>query len=279
MAELRIRTPTPQEEAWGLYVTAVGSVQGGLDAPGTGWRLVYVVRGEALLAHPGRRRQRVEAGEVVLLDAREGCGLEADPQRGCRVHHVDFAGDWMARWAGLDLFGTLPRVIRAGFDEALLGGIVNLRELARNPPPGEGLLMAGVLGSLLARLEVACRLGSGPGRQDSLVRDARRILGDPEGDRLNLEDAASELGVSYSWFRRCFRAQTGLAPQRYRLLQRLERACQMLTDSSLPVGQVASALGFSSQAYFARMFRKETGLSPSVWRAKRVNRRGDSGIS
>ena len=277
MAELRIFTPTPQEEAWGLHVTAVGSVDAGMGGAASGWRLLYLVRGEALLSLPGRRRQRVEAGEVVLLDEREGCFLTPDPQRGCRLHHVDFAGALLERWASLDLFGTLPRVIKAGFDEALLGGIVKLRELARNPPPGAGLLMAGLLGNLLARLEVSGRQGGGDGRQGRMVQDARRILGDPEGDRLNLEAAASELGVSYSWFRRCFRAQTGLAPQRYRLLQRLERACQMLTDSSLSVGEVAAAMGFSSQAYFARMFRKETGLSPSVWRSKRVNQTGHSG--
>jgi AraC-like DNA-binding protein len=277
MPEFPALALTPMEEAWGLYVTAVGSVEGGMDAPGAGWRLLYLVRGEALLALPGRRRQRVEAGEVVLLDDREGGGLTPDPQRGCTLHHVDFAGALLDRWTDLDLFGTLPRVIKAGFDEALLGGIVKLRELGRNPPPEAGLLRTGVLGELMARLEIAGRLGVGGGRQGRMVRDARRILGDPEGDRLNLEAAAAELGVSYSWFRRCFRAQTGLAPQRYRLLQRLDRACRMLADSALPVGAVAAALGFSSQAYFARMFRRETGLSPSVWRAKRVNLGGAAG--
>ncbi|WP_306599442.1 AraC family transcriptional regulator [Geothrix sp. 21YS21S-2] len=275
MPELTTFAPTALEEAWGLYATAVGSMEGVMGAPSGGWRLLYLVRGEALL---GRHRLRVEAGEVVLLDGREACDLVPDPVRGCTFHHVDFGGAWMERWAGLDLFGTPPRVVRAGFDEGLLGAIVKLRELARNPPPGAGLLMAGVLGDLLARLEIAGRQGGAEGRRGRLVRDARRILADPAGDRLNLEAAAAELGVSYSWFRRSFRAQTGLAPQRYRLLLRLDRACRMLADSSLTVGAVAEALGFSSQAYFARMFRRETGLSPTVWRSKRVNLGGDSGI-
>lgn len=268
MAELRSFTPTPQEVAWGLFVTAVGSVEEGLGAPAEGWRLLYLVRGEALLAARGRRRQRVEAGEVILLDARPGCRVVPDPQRGCTMHQVDLGGALVERWSGLDLFGTLPRVVKAGFDEALLGGIVKLRDLARNPSPGAGLLRTGILGDLMARLELAGRLGGG-GRKGRLVEDARRILGDPEGDRLNLEAAAAELGVSYSWFRRCFRSQTGQSPQRYRLLRRLDQACRMLADSALPVREVAATLGFSSQAYFARMFRKETGLSPTVWREKR----------
>jgi AraC-like DNA-binding protein len=185
---------------------------------------------------------------------------------------VDFAGEWMERWMDRGLFGPLPRVIRTGFDEHLLGLIVRLVELARNQPPEAGRMMGGALAHLLARLETAVRQGSGTGRQRDLVAGARRLLSDPDRDRTGLETLAAELGVSYSWFRRSFQTQTGFTPQRFRWLQRLDRACQLLTDSGQSVGGIARELGFSSQAYFARMFRKETGLSPSVWRASQLRR-------
>lgn len=273
MAEPLKARPEPEEEAWGLSVTGVDSVQTALAAPAAGWRLLYLVRGEARLTVPGRRGQRLEAGEVALLDSRPGCRLVPDPQRECRIHCVDFDGAWAERWCALGLFGAPPVVVRAGFDEGLLGGIVRLWELSRNPPAGAGLLMAGALADLLARLRVALRLGGGTARQRNLAQQARRLLDDPARDRFDLEAAAGELGVSYSWFRRSFRRQTGVPPHRYRHLQKLERACRLLSDTDQPIGEVAAALGFSSQAYFARMFRKETGFSPSVWRTLQVERR------
>lgn len=278
MADLRTFVPSPQEQAWGLCLTAAGASSAVLGPPERGWRLIYLVRGGAALALPGRRRQRVEAGDAVLLDGRSGATLAPSPRRGCSAHFLDFEGAMPERWAALDLFGTLPRVIRAGFDELLMDGLVRLRELAGAPQPGAGLLRSGVLAELLARLEVAGRRDLDESPQKRLAREARRLLADPESGRLNLEAAAAALGVSYSWFRRCFRAQTGLAPHGYRLRRRLEQACRMLADTALPVGEVAAALGFSSQAYFARMFRKETGLSPSVWRAKRLNLKGIASI-
>jgi AraC-like DNA-binding protein len=172
----------------------------------------------------------------------------------------------MERWELAGFFGALPRVIRAGFDESLLGLLVKLVELAKAPVPESGRLMAGVLGHLLARLECATRTGNKVGRQHGLIQDAYRLLGDPERSRMGLETVSEDLGISYSWFRKSFRAHTGLTPQRYRLLQQLDRACQLLGDTSLPVGTIADRLGFSSQAYFARRFRKETGFSPTVWR-------------
>ena len=207
---------------------------------------------------------------MVLADGR--ATLVAEPQTTCRIHFVDFAGEWMERWMAAGLFGTLPRVIRTGFDEHLLGLIVRLVELARSQPPEAGRMMGGALAHLLARLETAAHLGSGTGRQRNLVQDARRLLSDPEWTQTGLENLASELGVSYSWFRRSFQTQTGFTPQRFRGLQRLDRACQLLADSGQSIGGIARELGFSSQAYFARMFRRETGLSPSVWRASQLKR-------
>ena len=265
---------TPLDEAWGLYVSAIAS---GEDPPAAApgrWRLTCIVRGSATLAAPGRRRQRVEAGDVVLASAAGGGSLGVDPDRRCRIHCVDFGGAWMERWEEAGFFGALPRVIRAGFDESLLSLLVRLVELAKNPVPDSGRLMAGALGHLLARLECATRTGSGQGRQHGLIQDAYRLLGDPERSRLGLETFSEELGVSYSWFRRSFRAHTGLTPQRYRLLQQLDRACQLLGDTSLPVGTIAERLGFSSQAYFARRFRRETGFSPTVWRQQQLGGAG-----
>ena len=259
--------PTPLDEAWGLYVNAVGS---GDELPAMtsgGWRLHFLVRGTVGLTLPGRRRQRLEAGEVVLADA--SATLVAEPQTTCRIHFVDFGGEWMERWLALGLFGPLPRVFRIGFDEPLLGLIVHLVELARNQPPEAGRLMGGVLSHLLARLESSVRQAGSTGRAQDLVQGARRLLSDP-WNQTGLETMAAELGVSYSWFRRSFHTHTGLSPQRFRGLQRLDRACELLADTSQPIGIIAASLGFSSQAYFARTFRKETGLSPSVWRASQL---------
>ena len=262
--------PTPQDEAWGLYVTAVGSGDELPAMAGAGWWLHFLVRGTVGLTVAGRRRQRLEAGEVVLADT--SASLVPEPHSTCRIHFVDFSGAWMERWMAAGLFGTLPRVIRTGFDEHLLGLIVRLVELARNQPPEAGRMMGGALSDLLARLETAARMGGGTGRQRELVQGARRLLSDPDWNQTGLENLASELGVSYSWFRRSFQNQTGFTPQRFRGLQRLDRACQLLADSGQSIGAIARELGFSSQAYFARMFRKETGLSPSVWRASQLRR-------
>jgi AraC-like DNA-binding protein len=52
---------------------------------------------------------------------------------------------------------------------------------------------------------------------------------------------------------------------------RFEIARQMLEETSLEVGQIAEALGYTRASAFTRAFRRWSGTTPAVWRAKRAN--------
>ena len=54
----------------------------------------------------------------------------------------------------------------------------------------------------------------------------------------------------------------------YVLQLRLGRACQMLVQSDLPVGRIATDCGFSDAADFARRFKAVRGVTPSGYRAR-----------
>ncbi len=86
--------------------------------------------------------------------------------------------------------------------------------------------------------------------------------------RHNLERAISvpELAtltcVSSSHFHQLFKQVSGLTPHQFVLKIRLEQAAQMLTQSTLPVAEVASRCGFSSQSALTHAVRRATGKTP-----------------
>lgn len=261
-------SPEPEDLAWGLYITGVGAGITDFSPPKEGWCLLYLVRGATTLLYGGRK-QRLEAGHLVILNVQKGVSLVPDPHRSPRAHRVDCAGAMLEHWTRGGFFGSFPCILRPGFDEILLGLVGSLVELARLQPIGASRLMSGVMGHMLARLETTRHSGAGAGSQRRLLLEARNLLADPEHDRLGLESIAEELGVSYSWFRQAFRRQAGQPPQRFRQNQRMTRACQLLSDTQLPVANIAQELGFGSLSYFSRVFRKETGFSPTLWRKTR----------
>jgi AraC-like DNA-binding protein len=70
-------------------------------------------------------------------------------------------------------------------------------------------------------------------------------------------------------FIRTFRTETGLTPHQYVRARRIDRACELLVTTPLPVTEICDAVGFQSLGSFSALFRRVTGETPAAYRAKR----------
>ena len=77
---------------------------------------------------------------------------------------------------------------------------------------------------------------------------------------------AARLGVSDRHLRRIFEAALGVSPLQYLQTRRLLTAKQLLTDTPMPVTQVALASGFASVRRFNAAFSGHYGLNPTQLR-------------
>jgi len=83
------------------------------------------------------------------------------------------------------------------------------------------------------------------------------------GEATTLADLAARLGVSDRHLRRIFQAEHGVSPVQYLQTRRLLTAKQLLTDTRMPVAQVALASGFSSLRRFNAAFSESYRMSPT----------------
>lgn len=84
---------------------------------------------------------------------------------------------------------------------------------------------------------------------------------------MSVEDLAANVGISVRQLERLFHNKLGKTPARYYAELRLKRARQLLTQTPMPVVQIAVACGFSSASHFAKSYRRFYGQSPSSDRA------------
>ena len=103
---------------------------------------------------------------------------------------------------------------------------------------------------------------------ESVINKARAILRANIEQTISMEKLAEELRISYSWFRKAFKAYTGIAPQQYLLQLRIEKAKMLLTDRSKSIKEIAFSLNFESPFYFSKLFKEKTGCSPAEFRKK-----------
>ena len=102
-----------------------------------------------------------------------------------------------------------------------------------------------------------------------LAHQAARLLDDPEGwgdEGPSVARLAERLGITDRHVRRIFEAQFGVSPVQYLQTRRLLTAKQLLTDTPLPVAQVALMSGFASVRRFNAAFAQHYGLSPGALR-------------
>ena len=84
-----------------------------------------------------------------------------------------------------------------------------------------------------------------------------------DGDGGAIARMASRLGVSDRHLRRIFAAEHGVSPLQYLQTKRLLLAKQLLTDTTMPVTQVALASGFASLRRFNAAFAASYRMSPT----------------
>ncbi|MEU9339114.1 AraC family transcriptional regulator [Streptomyces sp. NPDC048290] len=258
----------PSESAVARYVTPPAALRGlGLHCLGAGAQnrrfplcadrafgchaLVLVTTGAGLLS--AAREHAVQGPAVFLL--RKGEWHSYGPDRlGWSERWVLFDGADADVLAGCTLLprGPVrlsdPLPITRLFDEA----VAQCREGHTVASLRAGLTMHHILVALADMNELDPVLAG-------LARSAF--------ENLPLPEVARRLGLTPDTLRSRVRFAAGVTPAEYVIRLRLTRARRLLADTSMPVRQVAHAVGYADAAYFSRLFARRTGMPPSAFRA------------
>lgn len=127
--------------------------------------------------------------------------------------------------------------------------------------------------AVVGRAEFACQYEmQGPDSSSELPNWKMRLVDsyilDNIESTLSLDELASKCQMSPGYFCRLFKSRTGATPHQYILSKRVEKACNMLKNSSPSICEVAYSSGFSSQSHMTAIFKKTIGFTPKSYRAE-----------
>lgn len=83
---------------------------------------------------------------------------------------------------------------------------------------------------------------------------------------MGVADFAGALGVTPTHLTRCCKLTCGKPASNLLHDRLIFEARSLLSETKIPVGEIAAQLGFASPAYFTRAFQHKTGKSPSAFR-------------
>jgi len=102
-----------------------------------------------------------------------------------------------------------------------------------------------------------------------LAQAAASMMEDGTLDSAGLDTLATRLGITDRHLRRAFGAEFGVSPVQFAQTQRLLLAKRLLTDTALPITDVAFASGFGSVRRFNALFQQRYRLKPGQLRTSR----------
>ena len=282
-----------RDRQWGLYITTAGHSHISAHSeyppkhhPGAyqfSWeigrtldeyQLVYISRGSGVLEIESRKRWPIEAGDLFLLFPGVWHRYRPNSATGWNEHWVGFDGR-IARSAIMKHFySDKSPVLRVKSDEIISGKFAELMQIVSQRPPALQQIMAGLLFEILATVYSDQQGGLGDTHRGSdAVRQAMRWMIGNHNGHMDMRDLADRLHLSYSYFRRTFKQQTGMSPHQYWMELKIARARTLLNDPTLSIKEVAFRAGFDSQQYFSRLLKERLGYSPGEFRARRQKNR------
>ncbi len=160
--------------------------------------------------------------------------------------------------------------IRDGFEQMELTGLVDaLEREATQMRPGADRAMLHLGGLISVWLERHADQAERVGALSAAQRLTTAYTALVERDfrtGLGVAGYAEKLGVTPTHLSRSCRESSGKSAHRLLNDRIIYEARRLLSESEIPVKDIAERLGFTSAAYFSRAFQNETGKSPSDFR-------------
>lgn len=218
----------------------------------------------------------VAAGEVIdpaLVTATgSACGVFFDP--------MALGGDGQAPWSSWRAHPLL-----FPFLHGLPGGLLRLRvpparqpvwtatiaaiekELADRTPGYRQAALAYLTLLLVDVARLATDVVGDLRRSDEpLLADVFEVIEQRFTTPLSLRQVAESVRVTPGYLTTLVRRRTGRTVVDWIIERRMVEARQLLTETDLPIGEVARSVGIPDAGYFARVFRRSNGVTPRAWR-------------
>jgi AraC-like DNA-binding protein len=275
------------DERWGMHVLNAGCnrIDEYVDYPAAGhpahhyfnwdmgrvlneYQIIYIPMGSGVFESANCPQRQIKEGTIILLFPGEWHRFKPNLETGWDEFWVGFRGAVIENIVQQHFLSKKDAVQEIGLSEKVIQLFTDIIDITKEERTGYQPLVSGIVMHLLGEIYSLARqrLYTGEEMTESIINKARIILRTNIEQDINIENVASELCVSYAWFRKAFKAYTGIAPNQYLIQLRIEKAKMLLTNHSRSIKEIALSLNFESAFYFSRLFKEKTGVSPDVYR-------------
>ncbi|UJF34795.1 AraC family transcriptional regulator [Paenibacillus hexagrammi] len=203
---------------------------------------------------------------------------EADASHPWTYCWVGFNGtlaEWLLKQAGLTLSSP---ILHYNSDDRLYRYIQMMDDSKKDFPRSRESRLNGLLYLMLSEL-----VESGPVepnspksvRSEVYVEKVLDLIEVNYAQKITMEDIAHAIGLNRSYLCSLFKQRMNTSIQDYLIRCRINKACEMMGNAELSIGDISRSVGYNDPLLFSKMFKKVKGLSPKHYRTELQTEAGD----
>jgi AraC-like DNA-binding protein len=237
--------------------------------------LVHCVLGGKGIFQCGDKQCELCRGQGFLICPGVVTYYQADKEEPWTYAWIGFQGvkaEYYLKSAGLD--GCTP--VFSFPDAERINGIIREMLSANRMDTAGELAILSCLYDFLGLLVQAGNGGEnqpeGPDRSELYIRKTIECVEKNYSGHIKIRDVARAVGLDRSYLGAIFRKSVNMTLKEFLTAFRMNRACELLEDRRLTVGDVARSVGYDDPLLFSKTFKNSKGASPSKYRGGIINR-------
>lgn len=232
------------------------------------YQLIYIPVGEGQFESAAGGKQQITPGTVFLTFPNDWHRYRPTPQIGWQEYWIGFNGVVADRLVKKSVIATGQPILRTTQNGDIQRVFDSLLAAVRDESPGMQQILAAGIWDILGRALAAERIGPKGDRHSAAIKEVKQMLANSYEKPLRISQLAARCHLSEAQFRRVFHQHVGVTPNQFYIQVRINRAKELLSDTTMSIKQIAAKLQFEDQFHFSKSFRKVAGLSPSEWRGR-----------
>ena len=237
------------------------------------YQFVYISKGKGVFESESTKKRAIAKGQIMILFPGQWHSYQPLKDIGWNEYYIGFEGSIIDSIINKSFISSQNQVLDVGTSEELVNLFSTAIRVAKEDKKSAQQYLAGIVFHILGMILALSQNKNYEARESTqVIERAKIIMGENIHKDIDVKEIASKLGTSYSWFRKFFKEYTGYAPAQYFQELKLRKAKELLTETNLPIKEIAYELNFSSIEYFLSFFKQRVNITPSEYR--KVNGNG-----
>ncbi len=236
------------------------------------YQLLYITKGEGYFESDTTKKVKVQKGTLIMLYPGQWHTYSPDASTGWNEYYIGFEGPVIDNIIKNNFLSKEAQILEVGFHERLVNLFARAIETAREDKIAAQQYLAGIVLHIVGKI-LSLSKNNQYENSDTYqkIEQAKIMMQENIYKEITPEEIADRLNISYSWFRKQFKAYTGYAPAQYFQELKINKAKYLLSETTLPVKDIAYQLNFNSTEYFFSIFKRKTRHTPSEYRNHTVD--------